>query len=117
MPDAKKEDDIAGESELTDGRYDVVVVDISVEPDTNAEPQLGGDEPRPPAGSELDGSPADVSIAIEVVITDGPNKGDVVAVEFSGAISEEEALEALGVPGVLTVKNGRPQLELDEPET
>lgn len=103
VTDAEKKDDSPREPELTDGRYDVVVVDIAVAPDANVDPQPDGSSPPAPEAGEPDSGTIEVSIAIEVVITDGPNKGDVVTVEFSGAISEADALEALGVPGVLTV--------------
>lgn len=89
---------------LPDGSYDVLVVDIEVA----VAPADSSDEPL------ASGSDADM-VAIEVVITAGEHKGHVVTVEFFASIEETAAIEALGIPGTLTVTNGQPSLQL-EPE-
>lgn len=72
---------------LADGTYEVMVIDVS------------GD--RHP-GARLD-----------LVITKGEHKGDVVVVR-AGGLTDDPFL--LGLPGQLTVKDGRPQVRIDGTE-
>lgn len=79
---------------IPNGTYDVIVVD-----------------------AEVDSSSALPFIRLDLVITAGPVKGDIVTVRLSSAgspaIDETEALEALGIPGVLDVVEGEPRVTLD----
>jgi len=95
---SESEAELAADPLLADGMYDVLVVDITIE-DSAADNLI------------------EVPVAIEIVITAGPQKGHVTTVEFSAAVTEAEALEALGLPGTLVVENGLPQLQLDEPSS
>jgi hypothetical protein len=70
---------------LPDGLYDVIVVDA--------------------AG---DGTPA---LHLQVAILAGDQKGQVVSVRAEGL--EIGELDALGLPGVLTVAGGEPSLVLE----
>jgi hypothetical protein len=70
---------------LTDGRYDVFVVDAAADG---------------PAGLRL-----------EVTVLDGEHKGEVISVRAEGLPYDE--LEALGLPGTLTVAHGEPTLVLE----
>ena len=70
---------------LPDGTYDVFVVDAAA----------GG-----PGGLRL-----------EVTILAGEQKGEVVAVHAGGLAIDE--LDALGLPGTLTVVGGEPSLVLE----
>ena len=70
---------------LPDGTYDVFVVDAAV-----------------------DGPGA---LRLEVTILAGEQKGEVVAVHAGGLGIEE--LDALGLPGTLTVEGGEPTLVLE----
>jgi hypothetical protein len=69
---------------LPDGTYDVFVVD---------------------ATSVGDG------LRLDVTILAGPHKGDVVTVQATGMAMDE--LDALGLPGTLTVRDGDPTIALD----
>lgn len=97
---------------LSDGTYDVLVVDILV---SDSLPNDTVDSDTADSQTAVVNAGETGSVAIEVVVTTGPQKGEVVTVEFSAAITEAEALEALGLPGTLVVKGGQPQLELDDP--
>ena len=70
---------------LADGRYDVFVVD-----------------------AVADGPAA---LRVEVTILAGEHKGEVIAVRAAGLAIDE--LEALGLPGTLTVEAGEPTLALE----
>ena len=70
---------------LPDGRYDVFVVDA---------------EPDGPSG-----------LRVEVTILGGEHKGEVVSVRAEGL--EVDEIEALGMPGTLTVEGGGPSLALE----
>lgn len=72
---------------LSDGTYDVIVVDATAAP--------GG------AGT----------VALEVAILAGPHKGEVVALQAVGL--EVDDVDALGTPGTLTVHDGRPSIVLE----
>lgn len=74
-----------GDGMLPDGTYDVFVVDA---------------EARGPDGLHLD-----------LTILGGPQKGEMVAMEASGLGVDE--LDALGMPGTLTVVEGEPRLVLE----
>ena len=70
---------------LPDGTYDVFVVDATA------------DEPD--------------RLRLEVTILAGEQKGEVVSVHASGL--EIDELDALGLPGTLTVEGGEPTLLLE----
>ena len=70
---------------LTDGRYDVFVVDA-----TSDGPGV---------------------LRLEVTVLAGGHKGEVVSVRAEGLGVEE--LDALGMPGTLTVASGEPTLVLE----
>lgn len=72
---------------LDDGTYDVIVVDADT-------------LPEPPDGLRLD-----------VTILDGAHKGEVVSLQAVGLGVRE--LDALGMPGTLTVADGGPSIVLD----
>jgi hypothetical protein len=72
-------------SELSDGRYDVVVVDATAEPDG--------------------------SCRLELTLLDGPHKGDVVAVRARGLA--DRSLELLGIPATLVVEGGAPSVTFE----
>ena len=93
-------------SPLPDGRYPVIVVDAE------------GDDPE-----RADAHDGPTSISIDVIVTVGPSKGQVVTLradlasftvpsQSAGALSLTAVL--LGLPGDLIVDGGRPRLELDE---
>ena len=82
---------------LGDGTYDVIVVD--------AEPLEDGAEP----GS--DGSASRTAMRLDLTIIGGPHKGEVVSMRASGLVIDE--IEALGLPGTLTVQGGEPTVALD----
>ena len=69
---------------LADGIYDVIVVDA----------QRDGD-----------------AVHLEVTILAGEHKGEVVGVRAVGMAIDE--LDALGMPGTLTVHDGAPSIALD----
>jgi hypothetical protein len=69
---------------LVDGTYDVIVVDATTDAD---------------------------AMHLEVTILAGAHKGDVVGVRAVGLPVDE--LEALGMPGTLTVCDGAPSIVLD----
>lgn len=71
---------------LADGTYDIFVVDAE-----------GGAEPG--------------TMRIDVTVLDGPHKGEVVSVQTSGLHVDE--VDALGIPGTLTVRDGQPSLVLE----
>jgi hypothetical protein len=70
---------------LPDGSYDVFVVDAT------------GD--------------GTAGLRVEVTILAGEHKGEVVTVRAEGLAIDE--LEALGLPGTLTVRGGEPSLALE----
>jgi hypothetical protein len=69
---------------LADGTYDVIVVDAVAEGD---------------------------SLHLEATILAGEHKGEMVAVRATGLAVDE--LDALGMPGTLTVRDGAPSIVLD----
>ena len=71
---------------LSDGVYDVLVVDAQRNQEKNA-------------------------VVLELVLVAGPHKGDVVHVRMSNA--DDDALSLLGLPGVLTVADGVPSFQLE----
>jgi hypothetical protein len=71
---------------LPDGAYDVFVVDA----------EAGG-----PAGA----------LRLDLTILAGEHKGDVVSMQAAGLAIDE--LDALGMPGTLTVVDGEPTLVLE----
>lgn len=73
------------ESPLPDGRYDVFVVDAVADP-----------------------TDASLVIRVEVTVTSGPLKGEVVAVETKGLVALD--LDLLGMPADLDVEAGVPRL-------
>lgn len=70
---------------LDDGTYDVFVVDA---------------EATAPDGLRL-----------ELTILAGPHKGEVVSMQTAGLGVDE--VDALGMPGTLTVRDGRPAIVLE----
>ena len=70
---------------LTDGRYDVLVVD---------------------ARADDDGT-----LHLEVTVTTGEHKGDVVLLE--GRFAGKDELDLLAAPGTLVVRDGQPSVSLD----
>jgi hypothetical protein len=70
---------------LPDGSYDVIVVD---------------------AERSTDGS-----LRVDAALLDGVHKGEVVSVRATGLALDE--LDALGVPGTLTVEAGAPSIALE----
>ena len=75
---------------LEDGTYDAFVID---------------------AEDLADAGPG--AVRVELTITSGPAKGDVVTVR--GQIATGDALELLGIPVTLVVEGGTPRLHLDWP--
>jgi len=73
---------------IEDGTYDVFIVDA-----------IDDDDDR------------DV-VHVTLTILDGANKGDVVALHARGLA--RESFELFGLPGTLVVRDGVPNLELDE---
>lgn len=71
---------------LEDGTYDVIVVDATA--------------------GETAGA-----LQLDVTILAGPHKGEVVALRVEG--SDLDELDALGMPGTLTVAGGAPSVQLD----
>ena len=69
---------------LADGSYDAVVVDAS---------GSGGD------------------VRVELALASGPNKGEVVAVRGTFAVSDP--IELLGLPATLTVRDGAPSVVVE----
>lgn len=69
---------------LADGTYDVIVVDAQTDAD---------------------------AVHLEVTILAGEHKGEVVGVRAVGMAIDE--LDALGMPGTLTVQDGAPSIALD----
>jgi hypothetical protein len=68
---------------LSDGIYDAFVLSAELSKEKNA-------------------------LSVELVITDGPHRGDVVAVLVYGAKADPDAL--VGLPCRLEVEEGRPRL-------
>ncbi len=84
------------ESPLPDGVYDVLVVDIGVID----------------AGDHSD---TDRSTSVELVVVAGSAKGETVEVRMTVAPnSADNPLDALGLPGQLTVTDGHPSFRLDD---
>jgi hypothetical protein len=73
---------------LADGTYDVIVVDATT---------AGHDDP--------DG------LRLDLTILAGDHKGEVVPMRASGLGVDE--IDALGMPGTLTVRDGKPSITLD----
>jgi hypothetical protein len=71
---------------LPDGRYEVLIVD---------------------AHADDDGT-----VHLEVTVTTGPAKGDVVAIK--GRFPGRDELDLLAAPGVLVVSDGQPTVTLDD---
>ncbi|MFZ6004741.1 MAG: hypothetical protein ACOYXM_12520 [Actinomycetota bacterium] len=82
---------------LGDGTYDVIVVD--------AEPLA--DEAEPVAG----GAGVHSAMRLDLTILGGPHKGEVVSMRAVGLDIDE--IDALGLPGTLTVQEGEPTVALD----
>jgi hypothetical protein len=72
---------------LSDGAYDIIVVDATAAPG--------------PEGA----------LSLEVAILGGPHKGEVVALQAVGLHLDE--VDALGTPGTLTVRDGQPSVVLE----
>ena len=72
---------------LADGTYDVIVVDAVT---TTGEPD---------------------ELHLDVTILAGAHKGEVVPIRVSGLGVDE--VDALGLPGTLTVRDGAPSLTID----
>ena len=72
---------------LDDGTYDALVVDAD----------------------EVDG--ADGVVSVELALSSGPHKGDVVAVR--GRFPVGHPIELLGLPATLTVEGGRPSVVVE----
>ena len=70
---------------LPDGRYDVFVVDATADGPT--------------------------ALRVDLTILAGEHKGEVLSVRAQGLAVDE--LEALGLPGTLTVEDGEPSLALE----
>lgn len=77
---------------LPDAAYDVFVVDAVVEEDP------GGDATRR-------------VVHLELTIIAGEHKGEVITVAARGLPGED--VELLGMPGTLTVTDGRPAFRVD----
>jgi hypothetical protein len=77
---------------LDDGIYDVVIIDV--------------DEAFRGACEQSRAR----AVSLEVLITSGVRKGDVVALQRARGGSE---LDLLGLPATLTVINGTPRLDFD----
>jgi hypothetical protein len=75
---------------LDDGTYDVFVVDAEEVPTAPGEP---------------------ATLRLDLTILAGPHKGEVVTTQAAGLGIEE--LDALGMPGTLTVREGRPSVVID----
>lgn len=82
---------------LGDGTYDVIVVDAEALDDV-------GD-----AGADSAG--AHSAMRLELTILGGPHKGEVVSIRAVGLDIDE--IDALGLPGTLTVQGGEPTVALD----
>lgn len=72
---------------LPDGTYDAIVVDAT----------------------EVDDQPD--ALVLELAVLDGPQKGEVVSVRARGG--GLDALDALGVPATITVRDGEPEVVLE----
>lgn len=70
---------------LEDGTYDVIVVEATTR--------------------------ADGTITLELAVSSGPHRGEVVAVNATHLA--REWTELLATPGTLTVRNGEPRVTLD----
>lgn len=73
---------------LTDGTYDAFVLDAE------ALPEIGPG-----------------AVRVELTITAGPAKGDVVTVR--GQVGQRDPLDLLGIPATLVVEGGEPRLRLE----
>lgn len=87
---------------LGDGTYDVIVVD--------AEP-LEAEPPDDRAGHEAAGAGPQSTMRLDLTILGGPHKGEVVSMLAVGLDLDE--IDALGLPGTLTVQGGEPTVALD----
>jgi hypothetical protein len=75
---------------LDDGTYDVFVVDAEEVPAAPGQP---------------------ATLRLDLTILAGPHKGEVVTTQAVGLRIDE--LDALGLPGTLTVVDGRPSVTID----
>lgn len=73
---------------LADGAYDVFVVDATV--------------------GEVDGAR---TVELDLTITTGEHKGEVVTLRADGLRGEE--FDLIGMPGTLTVTDGHPHVAID----
>jgi hypothetical protein len=73
-----------GDRMLEDGTYDVIVVDAGTDGDT---------------------------LRLDLTVLAGAHKGEVVSMRARGLDVDE--VEALGMPGTLTVRDGDPSIVLD----
>ena len=71
---------------LPDGRYDALIVDASTD--------------------------GDGMVHVEVTVTTGAHKGDVV--QLKGRFPGRDELDLLAAPATLVVSDGRPTLTLDD---
>jgi hypothetical protein len=82
---------------LSDGTYEVIVVDAEeIAADARGEP--ADDAPR-------------ASIRLELVVTAGDHKGELVRLAVTNF--ERDALSLLGLPGTLRVVDGAPNFTAD----
>jgi hypothetical protein len=73
---------------LADGTYDVIVVD-----------------------ADQAGSPDADAIRLDLTVLAGAHKGEVVSMRAEGL--GMDPIDALGLPGTLTVQDGEPSIALD----
>ncbi|MEO6989644.1 MAG: hypothetical protein ABI239_13475 [Aquihabitans sp.] len=72
---------------LEDGTYDAIVVDAN------------------------DGPSNDV-VSLELAVTSGPHRGQVITINASGL--NRDPIELLAVPATITVLDGKPVVQLDD---
>jgi hypothetical protein len=73
---------------LADGTYDVIVVD-----------------------ADQVGDPHDDAIRLDLTVLGGAHKGEVVSMRAQGL--GVDPVDALGLPGTLTVQSGQPSIALE----
>lgn len=76
---------------LDDGTYDVIVVDAVV--------------------VDAESASEEASLRLDLTILAGPRKGEMVSMRAIGLAVDD--IEALGLPGTLTVREGEPSVVLD----